>query len=66
MSKKNQVTETAPVDTIDDELAKFTTVSAKIRYLTSLEWKRGAIATKLGKRYQHVRNVQLQPLKKAS
>lgn len=37
-----------------DELTK---VSDKIRYLNTLGWTRGAIATKLGKRYQHVRNV---------
>lgn len=40
------------------------TKSAKIRYLTSLGWSRGAIAKKLNIRYQHVRNVQLQVLKK--
>jgi len=68
MTTKNQATKTAPASDpkVDDELAKLTTVSAKIRYLTSIGWKRGAIATKLGKLYQHVRNVQLQPLKKAS
>lgn len=38
-------------------------VSGKIRYLTSLKWERGAIAQKLNIKYQHVRNVQLNPLK---
>ncbi len=38
------------------------TKSAKIRYLTSLDWKRPAIADKLGILYQHVRNVQITPL----
>jgi len=52
------------LDPIQVELDKLTTKSSKIRYLTTLEWKRGDIAKKLGVRYQHVRNVQLQPLKK--
>ena len=49
---------------IDNELSKIKTVSGQIRYLTSLSWERKAIASKLGIRYQHVRNVQLQVLKK--
>lgn len=57
--------EIAPkVSELDQKIAELQTTSAKIRYLTSLGWKRGAIAKKLGILYQHVRNVQLQPLKK--
>jgi len=43
---------------------KMTTKSAKIRSLDSFGYKRGTIATFLGIRYQHVRNVLTQPLKK--
>jgi DNA-binding NarL/FixJ family response regulator len=64
MAKKNEATNTTPVDTIDTELQALTTVSSKIRFLLAKGWKRGAIAKKLNKRYQHVRNVELQPLKK--
>lgn len=39
------------------------TTSARIRYLDSLEWSRSQIAVKLGKRYQHVRNVLITPVK---
>lgn len=39
------------------------TKSAMIRYLTSLDWTRGQIAKKLDIRYQHVRNVQITPVK---
>lgn len=49
---------------IDEQLAQFTSKSDKIRHLTSIGWKRSDIAKKLDIRYQHVRNVQLQPLKK--
>lgn len=38
--------------------------SQAIRYLTAEGWKRGRIAKALNIRYQHVRNVQLQQLKK--
>lgn len=40
-----------------------TTTSSKIRFLTSKGLTRSMIAKKLQIRYQHVRNVQLQPLK---
>jgi len=39
------------------------TTSARIRYLTSLDWSRSDIAAKLNIRYQHVRNVQITPVK---
>jgi len=44
-------------------LTKLPTKSAKIRYLTKLKWSRSQIADKLGIRYQHVRNVQITPVK---
>ncbi len=39
------------------------TKSAKIRYLTSLDWTRSQIAKHLNILYQHVRNVQITPVK---
>lgn len=39
--------------------------SAKIRALLASGMKRGDVAKTLGIRYQHVRNVELTPLKKA-
>lgn len=50
----------APVN----DVSHLTTVSAKIRALTAQGMKRGEIAKALNIRYQHVRNVQLRPLKK--
>lgn len=47
------------------KLNSMETKSAKIRYLTSLQWSRSQIADKLKIRYQHVRNVQITPVKKA-
>ena len=44
------------------KLAKLPTTSARIRYLTSLEWTRSQIKDKLGILYQHVRNVQITPI----
>ena len=68
MAKSNQNAEVASAvgtaAAIDEALAALETTSAKIRYLTSQGWKRGDIAKKLDIRYQHVRNVQLQPLKR--
>ena len=43
--------------------AKQTTVSANIRYLSGLGYTRSEIAKMTGKRYQHVRNVLITPLK---
>ena len=45
------------------ELESLETTSAKIRYLHAKGWERGDIARFLGKRYQHVRNVLITPLK---
>lgn len=52
------------VQTLDEVLSALGTKSAKIRHLSSIGWKRGAIAKYLGIRYQHVRNVLITPLKK--
>lgn len=43
-------------------LAALTTVSSKIRYLDAAGYTRSEIAAKLGKRYQHVRNVLITPV----
>ncbi len=43
-------------------LNKLETKSAKIRYLTSLDWTRRQIADKVGVIYQFVRNVQVTQL----
>ncbi len=44
------------------KLAGLPTTSARIRYLTSLDWTRSQIKDKLGILYQHVRNVQITPI----
>ncbi len=44
-------------------VSKLPSKSAKIRYLTALEWSRSQIASYLGILYQHVRNVQITPVK---
>lgn len=46
------------------ELEGLTTTSSKIRKLLSLGYKRGDVAKILDIRYQHVRNVELMPIKK--
>jgi hypothetical protein len=48
-----------------DHLATLTSTAAKIRYLLSEGQSRGDVSRTLGIRYQWVRNVELQPLKKA-
>ena len=55
----NQVKKTFPKlsKTEQDHLDNLPTTSARIRYLNSLGWERADIARKLGKLYQHVRNV---------
>ena len=60
-------TEVAVVETAFDAAAYIKEcggVSAAIRKLDAEGMKRGAIAKRLNKRYQHVRNVLTQPLKK--
>jgi hypothetical protein len=49
---------------IDKELNSLPSKSAKIRFLTNKGWNRSTIANYLGIRYQHVRNVQITPIKK--
>lgn len=49
---------------LPENIGGLPTTSAKIRALTALDWKRGDIAKTLNIRYQHVRNVQLQVLKR--
>lgn len=44
-------------------LNKLPSKSAKIRYLTDKKWSRSQIASELGILYQHVRNVQITPVK---
>lgn len=46
------------------DLSNFKTTSAKIRYLDSTGMKRAQIAKVLNIRYQHVKNVLDQPLKR--
>ena len=48
----------------DAKLESFNTVSAKIRYLLNLNWSRSEAASKLGIRYQWVRNVELAKVEK--
>lgn len=48
----------------NEALEALDTTAAKIRYLTAEGHERGDIARILGIRYQWVRNVQLQPIKK--
>lgn len=45
------------------QMSEMKTVSSKIRFLDGLGWTRSQIAKQLGKRYQHVRNVLITPIK---
>jgi hypothetical protein len=56
------VTESVTHDTA--HLESLTTMASKIRYLSTIYPKRGTIAKILGIRYQWVRNVQNQIIKK--
>lgn len=51
-------------DKYNNELETLTTKSSKIRLLLSKEWNRSDVANKLGIIYQHVRNVEVTPIKK--
>lgn len=53
-------------DTYENLMTTLKTKSAVIRHLDSLGWKRGKIASFMNIRYQHVRNVLIQPLKKTN
>lgn len=48
----------------EKEVSEMSTVSAKIRYLDKIGMTRSQIAKYLDKRYQHVRNVLITPIKK--
>lgn len=48
---------------MEKKMSELPTTSARIRYLHSEGFTRSQIATILGKRYQHVRNVLITPLK---
>jgi DNA uptake protein ComE-like DNA-binding protein len=48
----------------DEELEKYETMAAKIRFLATKTTQRGQIAKRLNIRYQWVRNVLETPLKK--
>ncbi len=45
------------------KLKNLPTTSSRIRYLTTLNWTRSQISKHLGILYQHVRNVQITPIK---
>ena len=45
------------------KLKNLPTTSARIRFLDSLKFSRSEIAVELNKRYQHVRNVLITPIK---
>jgi hypothetical protein len=72
MSKTNTVTETVETTSkvefdatkYNELLAEHKSVSGVIRYLASTGMSRGDISRVTGKRYQHVRNVLVTPLKK--
>ena len=65
MSKKNeQKVEQVVINDVDQVLETLPTKSAKIRYLLSNNMTRGQVAKKLNIRYQHVRNVEITPIKK--
>ena len=46
-----------------NKLNTLPTTSSKIRYLDSIDMSRGDISRTLNKRYQHVRNVLITPVK---
>jgi len=58
--------EVIPPVVLDDKhyYGKYGNVSQTIRGMTAEGFSRGTIAKILGKRYQHVRNVLVTPLKK--
>lgn len=66
----NSNTQKTPFQTLSKTLQKvlkdMTTTSSKIRYLDSEGFTRSQISKILEKRYQHVRNVLITPLKKST
>ncbi len=71
MSKKSNVAEQVVITDDSSEVSSLPTTSAKIRFLLAKGWtrgkivKEGGITTKQGLpiRYQHVRNVEITPIK---
>lgn len=63
MSEYNEYTNYVAPTTVDQELAKLPTTSAKIRYLKEKGLTMYAISKRLGIRPQHVRNVLITPVK---
>lgn len=61
MTKK---TSSYKVQDDEQEVMKLTTTSARIRFLHGKGYDKADIHRLLGIRYQHVRNVLLQPLKR--
>lgn len=49
---------------VNDQLSQLSTTSSKIRFLLENGYTRSQIAKVLNIRYQHVRNVQITPIKK--
>lgn len=65
MTKKNeQKNDVVVTNDVDTTLETLPTKSAKIRYLLGKGMTRGAVAKQLNIRYQHVRNVEITPIKK--
>lgn len=62
MAAYNIITDIKDLDR--DVLVKLPSTSAKVRYLTSLNFDRSEISKILNIRYQHVRNIQITPIKK--
>lgn len=72
--KSNEVKTEAPVIqavpttiqpiNMDEAVKEHGSISGVIRYLAAQGHKRGPIAKMTGKRYQHVRNVLVTPVKK--
>lgn len=60
---KTEETSTEPTFNYADLLNEHKTVSGVIRYLASKGQTKGQIAKITGKRYQHVRNVLITPVK---
>ena len=53
-----------PIKPMPADVAKLETKSAKIRALHAQNWTTGDIARTMDIRYQHARNVIMQPLKR--
>lgn len=66
MSTQTKTTKTSQINLSSTQLTHYntlTTTSSKIRYLSSLNYTTSQISTHLQKRYQHIRNVLITPIK---